>query len=156
MTDDTPGARAVSVHEGGIEAVRRVLNRRGRRMTPQRAAIVSTLRRSRNHPTAEEIHESAQQHLPRISLGTVYRNLQVLVEEGYALLLPSFRGHHRYDGDTSDHHHVICRSCGRVADVFLEPDREMLRHAEAQSGYRLLAQRMEFEGRCMSCDAGEG
>ena len=136
---------------GRLEDVRQRLNRHGRRMTPQRAAILEVLRRHPDHPTAEEIYEEVQQNLPRISLGTVYRNLQVLVEEGYATRLAAVQGHHRFDGQTTDHHHVICRSCGRVANVSLEQDPELLVAVTRQSGYELLSHRMEFEGVCGHC-----
>lgn len=134
-----------------IDEVRRRLNRQGRRMTPQRATVLAALRATRSHPTAEEIHREVQQTIPRISLGTVYRNLQVLVDEGMALRLATKSGSHRFDGDTSPHHHGWCRHCGRVLDVNLPEDPEWLADVERESGLAVEAWHITFEGVCAEC-----
>jgi len=134
-----------------FDAVRRKLNRSGRRMTPQRAAVLEALSACPQHPTAEEIYEIVTKKIPRISLGTVYRNLQVLVDEGYANRLPAMEGSHRYDRVVAAHHHIVCRACGAITDIHLEDDPALRRQVEEQSGFTVLSHRTEFEGTCAEC-----
>lgn len=139
-----------------VDDVRKKLNRVGRRMTPQRAAVLDALTTSPHHPTAEEIYEVVSEKIPRISLGTVYRNLQVLVDEGYATRLPAKEGSHRYDRVVEAHHHIVCRECSRISDIHLEVDLELRRVVEEQSGFRVSSHRTEFEGTCADCAAASG
>jgi Fur family ferric uptake transcriptional regulator len=132
-------------------AIRKELNRRGRRMTPQRAAILEVLRSDKTHPTAEDVYTAVQALIPKISLGTVYRNLQVLVDEGYAIRLQAPGGSSRFDGDVSDHHHIVCRECGRMDDVYLKSEPGLLRQVGRKTGYRVEGQRTEFTGICGGC-----
>ena len=77
--------------------------------------VLDVVRGTDAHPTAEAIHRLVRRRLPRVSLGTVYRNLRLLVAEG---LVKEVSGPHaRFDGNTSDHHHFTCLVCGRIADV---------------------------------------
>ena len=139
-----------------VDAVRKKLNRVGRRMTPQRAAVLEALAEIPQHPTAEEIYAVVQQRIPRISLGTVYRNLQVLVDEGYATRLPATEGSHRYDRIVEAHHHIVCRECSRIADIHLDVDLDLRRRVEEQSGFIVMSHRTEFEGTCATCAEANG
>jgi len=134
-----------------VDAVRRELNRSGRRMTPQRAAVLSALDSCAHHPTAEDIYALVVREIPRISLGTIYRNLQVLVDEGYANRLPAREGSHRYDRVVDAHHHIVCRECSRIVDIHLEDDPEIRRRVAEQSGFAVRSHRTEFEGVCEEC-----
>jgi len=134
-----------------VDAVRRNLNRVGRRMTLQRAAVLEALSTCAHHPTAEGIYEIVVKKIPRISLGTVYRNLQVLVAEGYATRLPAMEGSHRYDRVVSAHHHIVCAECSRIVDIHLEDDIALRRAVEDQSGFVVTSHRTEFEGTCAHC-----
>ena len=134
-----------------LDDVRRRLNRQGRRMTPQRSAILEALRATKSHPTAEDLYDMVQERLPRISLGTVYRNLQVLVEEGWANRLPAQSGSHHFDGDISEHHHARCRICDKIFDVDLPEDPALRARVERQTGIRVETLRIEFEGTCRDC-----
>ncbi len=123
---------------------------RSRRMTRQRRIILEELERQGNHPTADEIYEAVRRELPRISLGTVYRNLQTLVEDG---AISSLRegGRMRFDGNALEHYHVRCLNCGRLEDVPVEEVDEPAVELERRSGYRILAYRLEFTGLCPGC-----
>jgi len=134
-----------------VDAVRRKLNRVGRRMTPQRAAVLEALSTCKHHPTAEDIYEIVVKVIPRISLGTVYRNLQVLVNEGYANRLPAMEGSHRYDRVVAAHHHIVCDRCARIVDIHLEDDDALRQAVEVQSGFVVTSHRTEFEGTCGDC-----
>ena len=122
------------------------------RMTRQRAEILAELRKAKNHPTAEEIHARVRRALPRISLGTVYRNLELLAQAGEIHRLDGGTRGRRYDGDVSPHLHVRCVRCGRIADVCgaaLAPALDGL----AAEGFAILHSRIELEGLCAQCAA---
>ena len=86
-------------------------------MTRQRGLILEELRKSSSHPTADEVYMMVRDRLPTISLGTVYRNLEILSEMGYILKLESCGTQRRYDGDRKNHYHIRCLHCGKVDDL---------------------------------------
>jgi len=123
------------------------------RTTKQRRLILEELRNTDRHPTADEIFGLVRSKLPRISLGTVYRNLEVLAEQGLVQRLDSGGGQRRFDARTEDHYHVRCLRCGRVADLpSLKvdiPERE----AAAGTDFRVVGYGLEFLGICPECQA---
>ncbi|MCD6308329.1 MAG: transcriptional repressor [Candidatus Latescibacteria bacterium] len=86
-------------------------------MTRQRSVILDELRRLGSHPTADELYHSVRKTLPRISLGTVYRNLDVLSDMGMIRKLEIGGGQMRFDGTLREHYHVRCMECGKIGDV---------------------------------------
>jgi Fe2+ or Zn2+ uptake regulation protein len=94
-----------------------------------------------------------RRRLPRVSLGTVYRNLRLLVAEGLAKELPG--PHARFDGNLSEHHHFTCAGCGRIVDVearMAEPhSRALSARVATRTGLRITHHRIEFFGRCPDC-----
>src|SRR5882672_7526392 len=76
-----------------------------------RRVVLDVVRATESHPTAEWVHQMVRRRLPRVSLGTVYRNLRLLVAEGLVNELPG--PHARFDGNISEHHHFTCVACGR-------------------------------------------
>ena len=120
------------------------------RLTRQRVVILEELRKSHAHPTADEIYALVCRRLPRISLGTVYRNLDFLSESGEILKLEVAGSIRRFDGDISPHQHVRCLRCGRVGDI--HPPCEVPATCGAQaSGFSITGVRLEFEGLCDAC-----
>ena len=85
--------------------------------TRQRQVILEELRKVTSHPSADKIYEMVRRRLPRISMATVYRNLEMMAETGQILKLQTPEGPMSFDGDTSHHHHIRCRECGRIYDV---------------------------------------
>ncbi|MFR5732276.1 MAG: transcriptional repressor [Clostridium sp.] len=80
----------------------------------QRESIKASLMSRKDHPTADAVYASIREEFPNISLGTVYRNLNLLVELGEAQKLAFGDGKDHFDADTSLHYHFVCRSCGAV------------------------------------------
>ena len=122
-----------------------------RHRTRQRARLLALLRSREDHPTAAELYQAAQPEFPNLSLGTVYRNLDVLVSEGQVETIPCAGGATRYDGNQEPHHHFICERCGNILDVKVSlPDE--LRRSLARK-YRLRAERahVRFFGLCDIC-----
>jgi Fe2+ or Zn2+ uptake regulation protein len=86
------------------------------RLTSQRQIILDYLKSVKTHPSAEIIYKEVKEKLPRISLGTVYRNLEFLEEKGQIKEIAAEIK--RFDGDLTEHHHFICKNCQRIFDVF--------------------------------------
>ena len=121
------------------------------RMTRQRREIVKELRRATTHPTADEVHRAVRRRLPRVSLATVYRNLEILAERGEIARLEAIEGKRRYDGNAEAHYHVRCSRCGRVSDVHIEPLALRTEALSRASGYKITGHRLEFVGLCPRC-----
>jgi len=127
------------------------------RNTKQRKIILDELSGLRSHPGADELYALVRKRIPRISLGTIYRNLEMLSREGMIRRLELGGSQMRFDGDTSDHQHLRCKRCGRVDDLpvgveLTECDRAMLEG----TGYRFLERRIEFIGICPDCAKESG
>lgn len=112
--------------------------------------ILSVVRGRCDHPTAEQIYEEVHKLDEKISRGTVYRNLNVLSEDGevYHVKVP---GADRFDLTTENHYHVICVNCGAVIDAPIEYKENFNRVVEEKTGYKVLRHTMTFEGVCQKC-----
>jgi Fur family ferric uptake transcriptional regulator len=119
-------------------------------MTRQRALILEVLRGVASHPTADEIYGMVRAKMPRISLGPVYRNLDLLTNTGAILRLDRAGAQKRFDGDTSAHLHVRCKHCGRIGDVRAAPALPPFQ-ALAASGFTIEHMEVEFTGVCDAC-----
>ncbi len=124
---------------------------RGYRMTRQRQIILDELRNVTSHPTADQVYEMVRLHLPHISLGTVYRNLESLCEQGMIQKLEMGGVQRRYDGNPGSHYHVRCQHCDRVDDVTMDPVFSSEDSPDELSGYRITGHRLEFMGVCPQC-----
>lgn len=124
-------------------------NQRAIRMTRQRRVIMEELQKVHCHPTADQVYELVRKRLPRISLATVYRNLDVLSESGAILKLEMGCSQRRYDGDISPHYHVRCVKCGKVGDVFAPPIR--IPDVGPVEDFSVEGHRVEFFGVCDDC-----
>lgn len=120
-------------------------------MTRQRQIILEELKKVKTHPTADELYERVRRRLPRISLGTVYRNLDVLSQFGAIQRLDLAGVQRRFDGEPEAHYHVRCITCGRVDDVSFEPMPGLERGLRDLCGYKVVGHRLEFIGLCPKC-----
>lgn len=121
-----------------------------RRLTKQRKIILETLRGVTSHPTADEVYDMVRKNLPKISLGTVYRNLEVLSADGLIQTVRAPGGQKRFDADTRPHHHVVCIHCGAVGDVFNVKDTPF-DETQLMSDFAILGQTIFFYGVCPRC-----
>ena len=122
------------------------------RMTHQRVIIMEELKKLKTHPTADELYEIVRKRLPRISLATVYRNLDALAEMGMIQRIEVSGRQKRYDGNPDRHHHVRCIVCGRVADADVMEDLELDLNSVQANGFKILGYNIEFEGVCENCN----
>ncbi|MFO7965487.1 MAG: transcriptional repressor [Desulfobacterales bacterium] len=123
------------------------------RLTRQRKVIISQLRKLTSHPSADEIYEIVRKNLPRISLGTVYRNLETLVEMGEIQRLEWGGSVRRFDGNAENHYHVRCITCDKVIDAPLENMDHLESMVQKNTDFQVLGHRMEFLGICPECSA---
>jgi len=121
------------------------------RNTPQRRVILEELQKTSSHPTAAELYAKVRRRLPRISLGTVYRNLDLLAEMERIQKLDLGGGEARFDGNLDAHYHVRCVRCGRVDDVHGLPAGARIDGPREAAGYEILGHRLEFVGVCPHC-----
>ena len=118
----------------------------------KRDAILSCLRSTTEHPSAEWIYMRLKPEYPDISLGTVYRNLSLFKEQGVIASLGTVKGVERFDGNTAPHVHYICTGCGRILDLpGLSVPEELCSAAARDSGGRVEACQLSFTGICGEC-----
>jgi len=121
------------------------------RLTSQRQVILEELKKVKSHPTANEVYDMVRKRLPRIGLGTVYRNLDLLAEKGIIRKLEVGGDQKRFDGDVSPHYHIRCIECDRVDDIFIEMNDELEKNAAGCCSYQILGHHVEFSGICSHC-----
>ncbi len=117
----------------------------------QREAVRSFLMSRKDHPTAETVYENLRKDFPRISLGTVYRNLSLLVELGEAIKFPGNDGHEHFDGNPEPHYHFICNSCSAVIDLDIPYIKEFSGSAIKNFGGKIERHATYFYGICEKC-----
>ena len=125
--------------------------RKLRRNTLQRQVVLDELKSACSHPTATELHEIARRRLPKISLGTVYRNLELLARMGLIRKLQTGGGEARFDANMDRHYHVRCVRCGRVDDASGLGANLLKDEVKTLNGYEILGFRLEFIGVCPRC-----
>jgi len=122
-----------------------------RRETKQREAILKILRNTRAHPNADWIYEEVKKEIPKISKGTVYRNLKVLQESGQISELNLNGTVSRFEAKQESHYHFRCEQCGRVIDVDSPVHRDLDREVAKRTGLKITHHQLEFRGLCHDC-----
>lgn len=121
------------------------------RMTNQREMILKELRASRQHLTADELYERVKKSMPRISLATVYRNLETLSAAGIIAKLEISGRQKRFDYNIVEHDHIYCLRCHRVDNITFDRELSGVSTKESAGGYKITGYRVEFVGICPSC-----
>lgn len=117
----------------------------------QREAIVKFLEGRKDHPTAEYIYKNIREEYPNISLGTVYRNLALLVELGKVAKISCDDGNDHFDPNVMPHYHFICRDCNSVSDVDMDSIDFINTLAEKNFKGRIDGHSTFFYGVCEEC-----
>ena len=128
-----------------------MLNSLNLRMTRQRRVILEELRKVNTHPSADEIYEMVRKRIPRISLGTVYRNLEVLSERGDIQKLELGCNLRRFDGIADNHYHIRCINCDRVVDAPTDVNVEIEQDLKDTANFKIIGHKLEFIGICPDC-----
>jgi len=123
------------------------------RSSKQRRVILETLQGVTSHPTADELFAMVREKLPQVSLGTVYRNLEMLSETGQIQKLELAGVQRHYDGEASPHLHIRCAECDRVADVHDVdgPNLDSVFPKTTGNGFHVTGYRLELSGLCPHC-----
>ncbi|MCI9406080.1 MAG: transcriptional repressor [Oscillospiraceae bacterium] len=122
-----------------------------RRQSKIRQAIYEAVMQHPIHPTAEWIYKLLKPRYPSLSLGTVYRNLGILAEQGKIRRIPSQDTADHFDGNMKPHFHAQCRICGDLRDVFLPYDPRMDRQAQQTTDFQIEEHSVMFFGVCPVC-----
>lgn len=131
--------------------MRTVPNQQNQRNTRQRRVILEELRMAKSHPTAAELYQVVRRRLPRVSLGTIYRNLEILAQSETICKLEMGGSEVRFDGETRPHHHARCIECGTISDFFGVPE-EVVQPKHMNPGdYDIHGYHIEFYGLCPPC-----
>lgn len=121
------------------------------RMTNQRKVILEELMKHVDHPTADEIYVEIRKVLPKVSLGTVYRNLEQMSEQGTILKIEG-SGQKRFDPNPNPHSHFRCLECGAIEDIhedICEPS--IINKNNWLNGREISGYNLEFYGKCNAC-----
>jgi Fe2+ or Zn2+ uptake regulation protein len=123
------------------------------RKSKQKEAIFKVMKETTSHPTAEWVYERVRREIPNISLGTVYRDLELLKQEGEILKLDFAGTQSRFDGKAENHHHFRCLKCSRIFDVDGPLDKGIDERLAQKMGFTVFEHRLEFHGLCKNCQS---
>ncbi len=136
------------------EAVWEILRAEGKRITAQRSLLLEVIRDSHGHLDAGEIYRRARSKDPRISLSTVYRNLNLLRELGLISELHLDEEHHHYEvREETEHYHLICSNCERVIEFDSPLIPRLLAEVSAEQGFHVERVHIDLVGLCDDCQA---
>lgn len=121
------------------------------RMTNQREIILRELKKSQRHLSADELYDIVKKFMPRISLATVYRNLEILSETGVIRKLEISGRQKRFDFDVSDHDHIYCIMCHKVDNLNIARKSVDSEQLGVEAGYSITGYRVEVIGICPEC-----
>ncbi|MGD1817220.1 MAG: Fur family transcriptional regulator [Pleomorphochaeta sp.] len=122
-----------------------------RRQTIQRGLVLDAVVQLFNHPTAQEVYEFIHMSHPSVGKATVYRNLNLLVDEGKLRRIFAIDGPDHYDSTTKEHQHIECRICKKVVDVVLPLDSNSIINVEKETGFSDIDKSIIITGICPEC-----
>ncbi len=118
----------------------------------QRELVLQTLLANRVHPTADELYYILKPSHPELSLATVYRNLNQLAKHGMVLKIAVPTGADRFDGTITEHHHMICTTCGKVTDLPENYSPNINLDEASNGGNKITGYNIMFYGQCCDCN----
>lgn len=122
------------------------------RQTIQRQLILDAVKELKVHPTAKDVYDAIKIRFAGISLGTVYRNLNLLAEMGEIRKITVSDEADRFDAITHQHYHMRCKHCGKFFDIEMNYFDIIDQAVEGQSGYRIDRHNILFDGFCNDCN----
>ena len=121
-----------------------------KRFSPKREAVLSNLKMRTDHPSASMVYDSIKNQYPNISLGTVYRNLNELADNGHILRFTT-EGKEHFDGNITPHYHFCCSDCGMIFDIFDDSAFDTENKISELIGCEIDAMQIIAHGRCKNC-----
>jgi len=122
------------------------MEKAGQRYSRQREEILKIVRATKSHPTADWVYEQSRHKIPSISLGTVYRNLNLLADEGIIKRLVFEDGKVRFDGNVDEHHHFVSAKTGKIYDIEKKYSQELVEKLYRDTGFKATSCKIEFFG----------
>ncbi len=122
-----------------------------RRKSRQRERILDLIRASVDHPTAQRVYETLKKEMPSLSLGNVYRNIDILIEQGQIQRRSFGDGVDHYDAITETHYHFVCERCGTATDFPMPLQDRITEKARQMSGLTITGHTIQFFGICDAC-----
>jgi Fur family peroxide stress response transcriptional regulator len=121
------------------------------RQSKQRNCILELLRSTDSHPTADFLYEGIKKEFPRLSLGTIYRNLSILIDQGLVKKIHFGSTFDRFEANTEPHYHLICESCGKILDFMMSSYDDLNKQAKRKTNFTIRYHKVEFFGICEDC-----
>ena len=121
------------------------------RQTNQRQIILEELAKLKNNPTANDVYDMVRKRMPRIGLGTVYRNLELMADNGIILKIEVGGTRNRFEAITKPHYHIRCSRCGKVDDIDVEINDDLVKEAAKHCLYQIMGHHVEYTGVCPDC-----
>lgn len=121
------------------------------RNSKQRKRIMELLRSTDSHPTANWIYDRLKDEFPSLSLGTVYRNLGILQEQGRVIRMASGSTFDRFDAVVEPHPHFRCEVCGNIYDISESDSYRILNPGDISGGHKIESVSIEYRGKCAGC-----
>ncbi len=126
------------------------------RKSQQRDRILELLRTTDRHPTADWVYGKLKKEFPKLSLGTVYRNLSMLVELGQVKKIHFGSTFDRFEANVTPHYHLICEKCKIITDIELPIYKEINERIKKLTDFKINHHIVEFFGVCAKCNKGNG
>lgn len=140
---------------GNNDNLKKLINlskEKGLKLTPQRMVIFRILSESNQHITVDKVYQKAREEYPMLSLATVYRNMEQMVDAGLLTQLDLGGTSMRYDTNLDEHHHFVCSKCGKVSDVYLDKINYKLDESRSQLGKaQINSLDLHLQGTCGEC-----
>ncbi len=117
----------------------------------QREEILKILKNTDIHPTASWIYDELKKEFKNLSMGTIYRNLNILMDQNQITKIESGSGFDRFDGNVDPHYHFICHDCEAVYDLPMSVKKDLNEQVNTYTGHQAQQHRISFYGLCENC-----
>jgi Fur family transcriptional regulator, peroxide stress response regulator len=121
------------------------------RRSKQRQRILELLKSTGSHPTANWVYDQLRKEYPSLSMGNVYRNLNILVEQGLVKSLDFGSTFDRFDANATPHYHLICENCGSIIDLEMPIENELNDKVNKATDFSISYHNIQFYGLCSKC-----
>lgn len=136
-----------------LEEMTKKLRAEGKRLTPQRLAVLKVLALSKHHPSVEDVYSELKDDFPTMSIATVYKTVSLLKEEGELQELNFGAAGSRYDGNKPyPHPHLVCLNCKKIMDLDNLPLEKIIEDVSRETGATITNHRLDFFGVCPACE----
>jgi Fur family peroxide stress response transcriptional regulator len=137
--------------EEQLKALKEICRKEGLKITHQRLEIFKELLKSQDHPTVDKLYHRLLPKLPTISLDTIYRTLTTLEQHGLVARVQSEESQARFEGKMEEHHHAICKKCGKITDFYWDFSGEAELPGEILKWGKIFKKNITFHGHCEQC-----